>query len=263
MVRWRYKVNANIYIEGKGPLYTMDPRAKVMAALFSCIYVFTPVSFYSVVGIGVIFIIVSLYSIGLKNTKSVFYTVLPMLIIMLLFSPLYDRGGTPLWVHNGFLILTKEGLLQSLLLDFRFLSITFACALLFTTTKMDEFMLGLQDFHFSYRTCLTISLVFRSIPGIFDSFNDIIDSHKLRRGADNKANKKFTNRVRNLFPTLTSALVVSLRSIPTLAMSLEARGYGLKSKRTNFHTLDRFKHPFLHSIAFLCVYVLLFAIFKY
>jgi energy-coupling factor transport system permease protein len=256
-------MNANIYKEGRGPLYTMDPRAKVMATLFTCAYVFTPVNFYSVVGIGVLFIIVSLHSIGMKNTKSVFLTVLPMLVIMLLFSPLYDRGGTPLWVYGDTLILTKEGLRQSLLLDFRFLSITFACSLLFTTTKMDEFMLALQYFHFSYRTCLTISLVFRSVPGIFDSFNDIIDSHKLRRGANSSANKKIINRLRNLFPTLTSALVVSLRSIPTLAMSLEARGYGLKNNRTNFHSLDRFKHPFLHSIAFLCVYVLLFFIFKY
>lgn len=256
-------MNANIYREGRGPLYTMDPRAKVMATLFSCIYVFTPVNFYSVVGIGILFIFISLYSVGKKNTRAVFLTVLPMLIIMLLFSPLYDRGGTPLWVHGSTLILTREGLLQSLLLDFRFLTITFACSLLFTTTKMDEFMLGLQDFHISYRTCLIISLVFRSIPSIFDSFVQIIDSHKLRRGADNKANKKISNRIRNLFPTLTSALVVSLRSIPTLAMSLEARGYGLKTKRTSFHSLDRFKHPFLHSLAFLCIFALLFFIFKY
>lgn len=256
-------MNTNIYIEGKGLLYSMDPRAKVMATLFACVFVFTPVNFFAVAGLGIFFVLLSIYSIGLKNTRSVFYTVLPMLIIMLLFSPLYERGGTPLWIYRDTVILTKEGLHQSLLLDFRFLSITFACSLLFTTTKMDEFMLGLQDFHLPYRSCLIISLVFRSIPGIFDSFNDIIDSHKLRKGADNATNKKIINRIRNLFPTLTSALVVSLRSIPTLAMSLEARGYGLKNKRTNFHSLDCYKHPFLHSIAIFCVYVLLFVIFKY
>jgi energy-coupling factor transport system permease protein len=255
-------MNANIFVDGRGFLYKIDPRAKVIATLISCIYVFTPVSFYSIIALGIFFILLSFYSIGKKQTKNVIKSILPMLIIMLLFSPLYERDGSPLWIINNLLILTKEGLIQSLLLDFRFLSITFACSLLFTTTKMDEFMLALQDFKLPYKASLTISLVFRSIPSIFDSFVQIIDSHKLRRGVDNKANKKLSNRIRNLFPTMTSALVVSLRSIPTLAMSLEARGYGLKRKRTNFHTLEKYSHPFLQTVALLTLYGVMFFIFK-
>lgn len=256
-------MNASIYKEGKGPLYKLDPRSKVALTLYVCIFVFLPVNFYVIVSLGILSIAISLFSIGRKNTKNIFYSVLPMLVIMLLFSPLYDRGGTPLWVQGSTLILTEEGLLQSLLLDFRFLTITFACSLLFTTTKMDEFILALQKFHLPYKACLTISLVFRSIPDIFDSFNEIIDSHKLRRGADNRTNKKMRNRIRNLGPTLTSALVVSLRSIPTLAMSLEARGYGLNRKRSNFHSLSDYRHHVFYSIAFFVMFAVLFFLFRY
>jgi energy-coupling factor transport system permease protein len=127
---------------------------------------------------------------------------------------------------------------------------------------MDEFMLALQSFRLPYKASLTISLVFRSIPDIFDSFNDIIDSHKLRRGADVKAKKKMGQQLKNLGPTLTSALVVSLRSIPTLAMSLEARGYGLKNKRTQFHSLDSYRHPYLFSLVFFIIFATLFVLFQ-
>ena len=255
-------MNVSIYKQGKGPLYRLDPRAKVMLTLYLCVYVFLPVTFYSIVGIALFAVGISLFSLGAKNTLAIWLSVLPMLIIMLIFSPLYERGGTPLLIWGTTVLITKEGLLQSLLLDLRFLSITFACSLLFATTKMDEFMLALQSFHLPYKASLTISLVFRSIPDIFDSFNDIIDSHKLRRGADTKAKKKIGQRLSNLGPTLTSALVVSLRSIPTLAMSLEARGYGLKNKRTQFHSLDSYHHPFSLSLVFFIIFATLFVLFQ-
>jgi len=255
-------MNVSIFKQGKGPLYLLDPRSKVMLTLYLCVYVFLPVTFASVVGVALFSIGISLYSLGKKNTLTILLSVLPMLIIMLIFSPLYERGGTPLWMCGTTVVLTKEGLLQSLILDFRFLSITFAWSLLFATTKMDEFMLALQAFHLPYKACLTISLVFRSIPDIFDSFNDIIDSHKLRRGTSTKVQKKVRHRLKNLGPTLTSALVVSLRSIPTLAMSLEARGYGLKTKRSQFHSLDSYRHHYLYSLVFFMIFVTLFILFQ-
>lgn len=255
-------MNANIYIGGRGVLYKIDPRAKVLATFFACIYVFLPVSFYSIIGLGLAFICLSMYSIGKKQTMSVVKSILPMIIIMLVFSPLYDRDGKALLLFRNTMILTQEGLIQSILLAFRFSSITFACSLLFTTTKMDEFMLALQAFKLPYKASLTVSLVFRSIPSIFDYFTQIIDSHKLRRGIDNKANKRLSNRIRNLFPTMTSALVVSLRSIPTLAMSLEARGYGLRRRRTNLHSLDKYSHPYLQTLVLFSLYGVMFFIFK-
>lgn len=255
-------MNANIYIAGKGFLYKMDPRAKVIVTLLSCIFVFLPVIFYSVICFSLVLIALTLFSIGIKDTRRIFNSILPMLIIMLIFSPLYVREGIALWTYNDTVILTIEGLKQSLLLDFRFLSITFACSLLFTTTKMENFILALQDFKVPYKACLTISLVFRTIPSIFDAFGQISDSHKLRRAGNEDEKKTLKSRISNLFPTLTSALVVSLRSIPTLAMSLEARGYGLKRKRTSFHDLKNHKHPFLESIAYIILFVVLFFVLR-
>ncbi len=249
--------SATIYSEGRGFLYKIDPRAKTIALLISCVFVFLPIHFSGLVTFALLLLILSFYSVGIKNTNSILKAILPMIVLVLIFSPLYERSGTALFVYNGRLIVTFEGLIHSLTLSLRFFSITFACSLLFLTTRMNLFILALQSFFVPYKACLTISLVFRTIPTIFDAFNQISDSHSLRRGEDSK--KKV---LKNLFPTLTSALVVSLKTIPSLAMALEARGYGLKVKRSNYQQLSQSKYFIFQTFAILILFSLLLYIFK-
>jgi energy-coupling factor transport system permease protein len=73
-----------------------------------------------------------------------------------------------------------------------------------------------------------------------------------------KIRNTLKNRIRNILPTLTSALVVTLRNIPALSMSLEARGFGSAVKRTQYHDLSAYRHPFRDTIAFGVVFIVLF-----
>ncbi|MGD1823159.1 MAG: energy-coupling factor transporter transmembrane component T family protein [Pleomorphochaeta sp.] len=249
--------SATIYSEGKGVLYKLDPRTKVIVTLVACVFVFLPMKFTALVIFSAFLTILSFYSVGRKSTNGIIKAIVPMMILVIIFSPLYERSGTPLLILKNSLIVTYEGLLHSLTLTLRFYSITFACSLLFFTTKMNDFILALQFFFIPYKTCLTISLVFRTIPTIFDAFNQISDSHSLRRSKE--TNKK---KIKNLFPTLTSALVVSLKTIPSLAMSLEARGYGLKNKRTNFHQLSKNKCFFIQTVVIMFIFTIMVIAFK-
>lgn len=249
--------SATIYTQGKGILYKLDPRAKVIATLVACFFVFLPMYFNALIIFSLILIFLSYYSVGVKNTNGIIKAIVPMIILVLIFSPLYERSGTPLLFFKNRLIVTREGLLHSLTLTFRFFSITFACSLLFLTTKMNDFILALQSFFIPYKICLTISLVFRTIPTIFEAFNQISDSHSLRRSNESKKKK-----LKNLFPTLTSALVVSLKTIPALAMALEARGYGLNNKRTNYHQLSKNKYFIIQTIVILFIYMIILVMFK-
>jgi energy-coupling factor transport system permease protein len=206
-----------------------------------------------------ILVVASLLSVGKKPTFNVFLTLLPMLVIMLLFLPMYHSDGTPMFSVFGFTLATREGLLQVALIDLRFISLAYVCTLLLATTKMYDFMLALQFFRIPFSVCLTISLVFRSIPAIADAFLQIQDSHKLRRAADAPRKK---HRFRDFLPTLTSAMVVSLRSIPTLAMGLEARGFGRAAKRSSFHSLDSYRHAFGSSLLIVLIFAIVCLLFK-
>ncbi len=249
--------SATIYYEGKGFLYKIDPRAKVIATLSACIFVFIPMIFVSLIIFSFSLVILSLYSVGKKQTYNILKAIFPMIVLVIIFSPFYERGGNPLLVIYNNPILTEEGLLHSLELTLRFFSITFACSILFLTTKMNDFILALQAFKIPYKTCLTISLVFRTIPTIFDAFNQISDSHSLRRSNENKKKK-----LKNLFPTLTSALVVSLKTIPSLAMALESRGYGRLNRRTSYKELSKKRYFFIQTVVILVIYIIMILAFR-
>lgn len=226
------------FLPGQGPLYRMDPRTKLLVSVAVIVCVFLPVHRWMLAVMMASLVVVSLASVGRHATWVVFRSILPMLIFMVLFMPFGSRDGRPLWVVGRMVVLTWDSLWSTLTLMYRFVTITYACTLFFSTTRMHYVMCALQWFRLPFKAVLVITLAFSTIPFVSDSFREIADSHRLRQASDGKGKR----RMGDMLPTLTSALVVSLRSIPFLAMSLEQRGYGREGKRTQYHDLSSFHH---------------------
>ncbi|HRV24419.1 MAG TPA: hypothetical protein P5046_04290 [Sphaerochaeta sp.] len=74
--------------------------------------------------------------------------------------------------------------------------------------------------------------------------------------------RKRIGKIRSLIPTLTSSLVLALRSIPTLALSLELRGYGRANKRTRYHDLSSYHRTFTDFLISGMIPVISFLVFK-
>lgn len=233
-------MTTNTFIAGDSFLYRFDPRAKLLLMVLLCVWFFLPVSLLGLWIVVLAILLIGIRSVGIKHVLKTFMTILAMLLFMVLFIPFNARSGVPLWKIGSFVVVTKEGLLQTLRLMSRFMGITYICTLMLQTTPMGKVMLALRWYRLPYKASLVVTLAFRFIPFIADSFNQIRDSHKLRNPniEDPKAKKSYRARLSDLVPTLTSALVVALRSIPHLAMSLEHRGFGLEGKRTSYHVLE-------------------------
>lgn len=241
-------MTTNTYIAGKGWLYRFDPRAKLLLMLLMCIWFFLPAPPLLHLSIVVaLVVLVGSSNTGWHHAWRTFYSISPpMLLFMVLFMPFNVREGLPPLVSIGsFTLITSEGLEQALRLMSRFIGITYVCTLLFATTVMHEVMLALRWYHLPYKASLVVTLAFTYIPFIADSFSQITESHRLRE-AEDEQKKKVGQRLKDLVPTLTSALVVALRSIPNLAMSLEMRGFGRQERRTSYHNLDAYHHVFIH-----------------
>ena len=251
-------MTTNTFIAGKGLLYHMDPRAKICALLLFIVGFFLPVTLLGLFVSVLLLVVLSLISVGLKASTKVLLSILPMLVFMLLFMPFNQRQGEPLLIVGSFTLVTREGLSQMLLLSLRFIGITYSCSLLLFTTRMNEVMLALLWYHLGYKVVLVITLSLTYIPFISDSFHEISDSHKLRHPFS--GSEKLHIRV--MLPTLTSALVVSLRSIPFLAMSLEQRGYGRTNKRTRYHSLSGYRHTVLDFFFSFWIVFFLFFLFR-
>lgn len=254
-------MNISTYVAGRGWLYRLDPRAKILLMVLLCVFFFLPITLSGLLITVALIVTVGWHNTGARNIWAVFRSILPMLIFMVIFSPFSARGGNPLVRISSFTLLTEEGALQTLRLAGRFVGITYVCTLLFATTVMGEVILALRFWRLPYKAALVITLSFTYIPFIAESFSQISESHRLREaGLDEK--KNYLQRLKDLMPTLTSVLVVALRSIPNLAMSLEMRGLGRGEKRTSYHSLDSYNRLFTDLLISIIMVTLLWLIFK-
>ena len=238
-------MTTSTFVAGNGWLYRFDPRAKILLMVLLCVWFFLPVHLVGLYCVVALVMLAGGLNTGFSHVYKTFRSILPMLLFMVLFMPFNVRTGRPLFTLGSLTIVTEEGLLQAARLAGRFIGISYVCMLLFATTIMNEVMLALRWYRLPYKAGLVVTLAFTYIPFIADSFNQIAESHRLRE-ADREQGRKFLQRLRDLVPTLTSALVVALRSIPNLAMSLEMRGLGLQNKRSQYHNLETYRHPFTH-----------------
>ncbi|MGE4453248.1 MAG: energy-coupling factor transporter transmembrane protein EcfT [Sphaerochaeta sp.] len=252
-------MTTNTYVAGTGWLYRFDPRAKLLLMLLMCIWFFLPVPLLHLAIVVALVVVSGASNTGWAHIWKTFCSISPMLVFMVFFMPFNVREGSPLVTLGNFTLITAEGLEQALRLMSRFIGITYACTLLFATTVMHEVMLALRWYRLPYKASLVVTLAFTYIPFIAESFNQISESHRLRE-AEDEQKKRWTQRLKDLVPTLTSALVVALRSIPNLAMSLEMRGFGRTERRSSYHTLASYRHVFTHFLLSCMIPVVLYLV---
>lgn len=221
---------------GKGLLFRTDARLKILILLEIVVAVFLPLKVWAPAALALALAVLSAIELGPRRSAGIFATILPVLLAMALLLPLCGRGGRPvLATAGGHVLATKEGLDGLVLVGGRFVVLTFGFSLLIRTTNQNEMVRALASFGLGFKAALTISLALRFLPTLQKTFSLISDSHSLRQSGAGKR-----RRMREIGPTLVSALVCSLRSIPLTAMALEIRGWGRKEKPTMYRTMPGF-----------------------
>ncbi|MFA5467449.1 MAG: energy-coupling factor transporter transmembrane component T [Sphaerochaetaceae bacterium] len=252
-------MNTNTFIAGRGLLYWFDARAKLLTVLLFSVMVFFPSQVVMLAILMALIFIVAWRAVTFKQALKPLRTLLFILVVMALFIPLNRRDGVALLVIKSYVIITKEGLNQFLTLALRLLIVTYLCTLYIWTTPMADINLSFRWYGLSYKVALTITLAFRFIPFIGETFTMIRDSHSLRSAHGESEGEKF--HIKDLVPTVTSALVFALKTIPHLATTLEHRGFGSGLKRSDYKVLEAkgglFIHFLLSAIILLTTFVLL------
>jgi len=230
-------MTTSTFVAGNGILYALDARAKLLLVLLMCVLVFFPLS---QLGLWVVFLstlLMAWRATGFRQALQPLRSIAFILIIMVLFTPITYRGGTVL-IHIGdWNLVTQEALWNLSTLMARFLAITYICTLYVWTTPMADINLALRWYGLSFQAAMVLTLAFRFIPFIADSFRMIQDSHALRMSDEQSVGKSRTQQLKDAIPTVTAALVFALKSIPHVAMSLEHRGLGRSPKRSSYRQL--------------------------
>ena len=104
--------------------------------------------------------------------------------------------------------------------------------LFLSTTKVEEFTAGLARLGVPYRVGFAITLAFRLVPLFIDSALTVVQAQNLRGYDFNRGGP--LERVKRYVPVLIPVFMGALRKANSMAMALEARGFGMSRQPTSF-----------------------------
>lgn len=174
---------------------------------------------------GVI-LLVTIATGGLGNVRRVLVFLLLAGTSALLLWTLVGRGPTPL-----FLWMSREGLLLGVVAALRIDSFILAGVLFLSTTRNEEIVQGLLRIGLPYPICFAFSTALRLAPSFIGTGLAVREAQRAR-GLDPDAGS-LVARLRANIPLLVPTFLTTIRMTNHLAMSLEARGFGLQKKRTS------------------------------
>jgi len=232
---------ADSFIPGNSFLYRFDPRPKLVCLTAFVCFFFIESSIAVQAGLLLSLILLTGFNLGAKKAASPFRLIWPILVLTAILTPPFNMSGDVLLALNGRSLLTSDGLNAATAMVIRFSGITAAFFLFFSTTETSAFILALRSFGLPYKAALTITISLRYIPDMFRTYSNISDAHKLRSAGIKKGGKKgsFKKRLSHLFPVLISVLIQAVKSIPSLAMALDSKGFGRRNTRTISRKLPR------------------------
>ncbi|MDA3941169.1 MAG: energy-coupling factor transporter transmembrane component T [Spirochaetia bacterium] len=223
------------YVPGNSFLHKTDPRIKTILLLTTVPLFFFPLSITAMIMILILLTGTAIYSLGFSRFLQPIKMILPILVFVTILTPPFIRGGDAILSIGETVILTTEGITQTLRLILRFSGITLSFYLFFATTSINYFILTLNWFKLPYRVALIVTIALRYIPYMITIYNNIKDAHKLRGNDYNK--KKLKEKLNSIFPTLVSVLIHAIKLIPALSMALELKGIGLETKRSTYSVI--------------------------
>ena len=240
-------MNRNIafgqYYPASSPIHKLDPRTKLIAAVFFIVAVFLCETFYSyAVCYGFLLFIILLSRVPLlsilKTVKAVIFIILFTAIINVLFY----KGGNTLfawWVIR----VTDAGLLYAAKMALRIIflvlstsMVTFTSTPMALTDGMESLMKPLKLVRFPvHDVAVIMSTALRFIPTLMEEVDKIIMAQKARGAHFDHGG--LVKRAKAMLPILIPLLISTFRRAEELAMALDARCYNATPNRTKMKPL--------------------------
>jgi energy-coupling factor transport system permease protein len=140
------------------------------------------------------------------------------------------RQGPPvlnLWIIH----LSRASLMFGFGKGLKLAELLAASILFLSTTTIEEFSTSLVGLRVPYRVAFAMSLAFRLVPLFMDSALTVVQAQSLR-GYDFNQGRLF-ERMRRYVPAMIPVFMGALRRANSMAMALEARGFGMGARPTS------------------------------
>jgi energy-coupling factor transport system permease protein len=220
-------MDQEIYLDRNSLFHRLDPRTKI----FILLTVFVVVLYFEhplwVLPTTILILLQGYFSKTLVNLKRIRPILIILTISSLILWTLFSRGKTHLFGP-----ITVEALLYSFDRILVMTSLIIAGMVFLSTTRTEEFVLGMIRLGLPYRVGFAISTALRMVPTIFSSVS-IIGQAQRSRGLDLDGGG-LLDRLRKYLPLLVPVFVSTIRGTNVFGMALESKGFGARPKRTFF-----------------------------
>ena len=239
------------YFPGRSFVHLLDPRVKIVISFLFIILIFFV---KSCLGYAFVFLfLATVVAVSEIPPKYVIKGLRPLLFIILLtfFLNIFFTGGeTVLW-KAGFLVLTKEGLLQGVFMALRLIFLVSGTSLLTLTTSpialtdgIESLLTPLKVIKFpAHELAMMMTIALRFIPTLLEETDKIMKA-QMARGADFESGN-ILQRAKALVPLLVPLFISAFRRADELAMAMESRCYRGGDNRTRMKVLKVDKRDYV------------------
>jgi energy-coupling factor transporter transmembrane protein EcfT len=218
----------------KNFILSLHPNTKLVFTFFVMISVLVIPSFWYGYAI---FPVCFLIALGAKVHKEflsfAIKALLFLLILVFLIQVFFIPGGTVLHTF-GFLSVHEEGIVVGLNMTSRILGIASAFLLFFRITEIKDLVRALENMGLPSTASFVVLSTLQIIPEMKKQTNVIMDAQKTR-GVETEGN--IITRAKAFLPTLSPLILSSLAATEERAVTLEARAFSVKGKKTRLHEL--------------------------
>lgn len=232
------------YFPGNSLLHKLDPRMKLLLAIFYIVLIFCARSapaYALIILFTVLVIAVSGISFGvvLRSLKPLLF----VLIFTTLINVFWSNGTTVLW-HIGPFAVTREGIIRAVTMAVRIILLMASTSviLMYTTSPIsltdgiERLLSPLAKIRVPVHTfAMMMTMALRFIPTLLEETQKIINAQKAR-GADFDSGN-IIDKAKALIPILIPLLIAQFRRAEELATAMECRCYRGGGGRTRMTVL--------------------------
>ena len=232
------------YVEGNSIIHRLDPRVKIVIALFYIVVIFLAKS-VTAFALLTLSSVVLVWMTGIPP-KLVLRAMKPLIFIIVFTAVinLFFMTGEHIVFEFYFIHIYREGIINACLIVLRILLLIVATSvfLTYTTTPLaltdalEQLLAPLKKLHIPvHEFSMMMTIALRFIPTLIDETQKIINA-QTARGADFTTGS-LIQRGKALIPILIPLFISAFRRADELATAMECRCYTGGEGRTRMNTL--------------------------
>jgi len=218
-------------------LVRLDPRVKLALAIGAAVPVLLWDSALVLLACTALLHLLLRYGggFGWRRLGDLWRALAPLLLLVLLLRPLFDRTGEPLLVVFGPLIVTLPAVLAALAAALRLVVLAMLALVWYATTSERALVQSLVRLGLPASIGLALAIGLRFVPVFAQTFATAAEALQTRGWV---IPERGMARLRALLPVLSVALAATFRQAQQLAWALAVRGVGARGTRLRFGDLQ-------------------------